>query len=569
MEFTESTSGLTLFTEQVTDSSFTWEEKFIPLLFLYNLIKGKNIAMKKSLILVLVLVLPFCIEARNLWAFLTYSTFNSPQGAYVETYLSVAGNSVKYISTPTGKFQATVNVLMTFKLAGEIKSFKKYELKSPEIADTLNQNYEFLDEQRFQLPNGTYDFDLQISDKNKVVKPTPYTQFVVIDFPPDQPSVSGIQFVKSYSKSETEKTITKSGFDIVPYVYNFYPATESKVIFYAEIYNTNKLITEGDKYVMSYYIESFETRIKFFEYTRMKKNTVRPVDVVLAELNIENLATGNYNLVVEARNKKNEIVASRKAFFQRSNPGAKLSFANMTLENISNTFAEKITNFDTLKEYISCTFPISSGIERAYIKEIYKADRKDDGGNQQNASCNGCHISYKTSTGSMDKALTAGGDKPTKSLRELQQYFYGFWLKRDPNNPEKAWLAYKEQVNIANANFRTKVKKGYQTDRGRVYLEYGPPNARSERPNEPTSYPYEIWQYYTLGNNQRNRKFVFYAPEIVTNDYFLLHSDAIGEFYNSRWQVDLQSRTYAPVDLSETQTINSWGEMSKDYWDLP
>ncbi|MEI6900064.1 MAG: hypothetical protein WCL00_09310, partial [Bacteroidota bacterium] len=306
--------------------------------------------MKKLALIFFVFALPFTVNAKNLWAFLTYSTFNSPQGPYVETYLTVAGNSVKYVTTTSGKFQATVNILMTFKLKDEIKAFKKYELKSPEIADTLSQNYEFLDEQRFQLPNGTYDFDFQISDKNKEAKPTPYTQFVVVDFPTEQPSVSGIQFVKSYAKSETEKTITKSGFDIVPYVYNFYPATESKVIFYAEIYNTDKLMSDGDKYVLSYYIESFETRIKFFEYTRMKKNTVRPVDVLLAEFNVENLATGNYNLVVEARNQKNEIVASRKAFFQRKNPGAKLSFANMTLENITNTFAEKITSFDSLKE---------------------------------------------------------------------------------------------------------------------------------------------------------------------------------------------------------------------------
>ena len=56
---------------------------------------------------------------------------------------------------------------------------------------------------------------------------------------------------------------------------------------------------------------------------------------------------------------------------------------------------------------------------------------------------------------------------------------------------------------------------------------------------------------------------------MVTNDYFILHSDATGEIHNYSWQVDLQSRTYAPVDISDTQTINSWGDMAKDYWELP
>jgi hypothetical protein len=125
------------------------------------------------------------------------------------------------------------------------------------------------------------------------------------------------------------------------------------------------------------------------------------------------------------------------------------------------------------------------------------------------------------------------------------------------------------QVKIAEFNFKTPVKKGYQTDRGRIYLEYGPPNTRSERPSEPSTYPYEIWHYYTLSNSQRNKKFVFYSPDMVTNDYFLLHSDAIGEIHNYRWQIDLQGRTYAPFDMGDTQPINTWGDMAKDYWDLP
>jgi len=485
--------------------------------------------MKKSIFFLMIFFLPFVMEARNLWAFMTYSTFNSPDGPYIETYLTVAGNSVKYNRTISGKFQATVNILITFKQNAEIKAFKKYELNSPEIDDTTQVNYEFLDEQRFLLPNGTYDFELQISDKNKSVQPAPFSQSVVVDFPSDKPVFSGIQLVKSYTKSEAQTILTKSGYELVPYVYNFYPAGESRMIFYSELYNMDKVVPEGQNYFLSYFIETFETHMTMFEFARVKKDLVRPVGVTLAEFNITNLATGNYNLVLEARNQKNEIVTTQKIFFQRNNPDAKLTFTNLTNENPNNTFADRITKLDSLKECISSTFPISSGIERAFIKDVLK----------------------------------------TSSLQELQKYFYGFWLRKDQKNPEKAWLAYNEQVKIANFNFKTPVKKGYQTDRGRVYLEYGPPNTRSERPNEPSTYSYEIWQYYTLSNSQRNKKFVFSSPDMVTNDYFLLHSDAIGEIHNYTWQVDLQSRIYAVDYIGDTQTINSWGDMAKDYWELP
>ena len=521
--------------------------------------------MKKILFLALIFSLPFCLEAKNLWAFLTYGTFNSPEGSFVETYLSIAGNSVKYLKKENGKFQATVNILMTFKQNGEIKKFGKYELNSPEIDDTLNINYEFIDVQRFQLNNGTYDFDVQLTDKNKPIKATPYTQQVIVDFPIEKPSFSGIQLVKSYSKSESAKSITKSGYDLIPYVYNYYPGIETRIIFYCELYNMEKIIPQGEKYVLSYYIESFETHIKFNEFARMKRNVVHPIDVLLSEFKIDSLSTGNYNLVVEARNQKNEIIVSQKVFFQRNNPNAILNFKSLINQNSTNTFAEKITNQDSLIEFISCTFPISSGIERAFINNLVKSNKSEKKIQKRNAGCNGCHSFLSN----MESAFTDDNLSPKISLSELQQYFYNFWLRRDATNPEKAWLTYKEQVKIANFNFHTPVKKGYQTDRGRVYLEYGAPNVRSERPSEPTSYPYEIWQYYTLGNNQRNKKFVFYSPDMVTNDYFLLHSDAIGEFYNARWQVELQTRTYQTNDIGETQTINSWGEMSKDYWDLP
>ena len=485
--------------------------------------------MKKLTLLLIVFLLPFLSESKNVWAFLTYSTFNSPEGPYIETYLTVAGNSVKYIRKDNGKFQATVNVLMTFRQNNEIKAFKKYELNSPEINDTTKNTYEFVDEQRFLVANGTYDFELQLYDKNNAGKANPFVQSVVVEFPEGKPSFSGIQLLASYKKSETPTTITKSGFELVPYVYNFYPPKESRIMFYCELYNTDKVMVPGQKFILSYFIESYENKMKLNDFARVKTEAARPVNVLLAEFGIENLPSGNYNLVVEARDQKNEVITLSQFFFQRSNPNAQLSYAEMLSTPGTNTFAEKITNIDTLKEYISSTFPISAGLEHAFIKNAMKSS----------------------------------------DLKNLQDYFFGFWQRRDQVNPERAWLAYKEQVHKAQYNFGTRIKKGYQSDRGRVFLEYGPPNVISQQYNEPSSYPYEIWQYYTLKENQRNKKFVFYAPDMVTSDFFLIHSDAIGEISNPAWRIELTGRTYSPKDLQDTQTINTWGGLSSDFWDLP
>ncbi len=489
--------------------------------------------MKKIFRLAFVLVITCTvsgIQAGNLWAFLSYAAFNSPEGPYVETYLSVAANSVKFVKKDNGKFQATVNILMTFKQEKEIKAFKKYELNSTEISDTLATDFQFVDQQRFAIPNGTYEFEIQLADKNKTISAKPYTQTISVDFPAGKPSFSSIELVKSYAKTSMPTTLTKSGYDLVPYTFTFFPENETKMIFYSELYNMGKLTGMDQKFLISYFFESFESNVRLTSYSKVKKEIAKEVNVLLTEIDLTVLPSGNYNLVLEARNQQNELVASKKMFFQRINPNAQISMADLGSTEIGNTFAERITNADTLREYVNSTYPIATGLEKAYIREsLKKAD-----------------------------------------LKTMQQFLYTFWVNRDGKNPELAWNFYKGQVFKVQVNFGTPVKKGYQTDRGRVYLQYGPPNTRSDNQNvEPSNYPYEIWQYYTLTNNQRNRKFVFYSPDMVTSDFTLLHSDATGEINNPRWQIDLRNRIYSTIDIQDTQVINSWGDMQSSYWELP
>lgn len=487
----------------------------------------KNIS--RILITLLLLSATTQTDARNLWAFLSYATFNSPDGPYIETYLAIDASTVTFVKNENGKFQATVNVLMTFKNGEDIKAFKKYELSSNEIADTTQVNFHFLDQQRIAIGNGIYDFEIQLADKFKNIPATPHTQQVTIDFPDDKPSFSGIETIKSYTKSETPSVLSKSGFDLVPFTYTFYPANENTLTFYCELYNMTKVQQADQKFILSYFLESFESNIRLGDYARVRKEQAKEVNVLLSEIDISNLASGNYNLVVEARDQKNNLLASKKHFFQRVNPNATVTMNNLQATETTNTFVENLAAADTIRELINCTYPIATGLEKAFIRTHLK----------------------------------------TADLKRMQQFLLTFWLQRNPREPRKAFEEYMQQVAIAQANFSTRIKKGYQTDRGRVFLEYGPPNTRSTQYNEPSNYPYEIWQYYTMKNNQRNRKFVFYSPDMVTNDFELLHSDAVGEIINPRWKVDLRNRIYTTLDIQDTQVINSWGDMQSDYWELP
>ena len=195
---------------------------------------------------------------------------------------------------------------------------------------------------------------------------------------------------------------------------------------------------------------------------------------------------------------------------------------------VAKTFAAYITNIDTLKEYVKCLRPIATEAEKNFIDRCKKMD----------------------------------------DIKLLQQFFFSFWHNRNQLEPEADWIRYYEQVIKVNANFSTKISKGYNTDRGRVYLMYGEPNTITRNTHEPASYPYEIWHYYTI-KNQSNRRFIFCNTDLVSNNYELIHSDASGEIYDINWKMKLVKRNFTTRSLDEQDPDFGWGSRVKEFYDAP
>jgi GWxTD domain-containing protein len=302
-----------------------------------------------------------------------------------------------------------------------------------------------------------------------------------------------------------------------------------KLSFYAEIYQAEKIFGVNSKYLLSYFIRGFENERTVPEFAKVRKETAKPVSIILHEFDIRTLPSGNYVLVIEVRNQTNELVAGSSLFFQRSNPELQLSAADLAALNIQHTFVEQLTNKDSLAEYIRSLMPISSEIEKAFAKNQLRST----------------------------------------DLITMQQYFLNFWLKRDPTVQEL---------------YRTPIKKGYETDRGRTHLRYGPPNTIADQSFQASdsgmhidndgsdgsegTVPYQIWHYYELTNNQRNIKFVFSNPDLATNDYIMIHSNAEGEVNNPNWQSELQRHT-GVRDIDEIAPSGKYKNKSGDLYNNP
>jgi GWxTD domain-containing protein len=270
------------------------------------------------------------------------------------------------------------------------------------------------------------------------------------------------------------------------------------------------------------------------EYVRIKRESSKPVTVLLTEFDITQLPSGNYNLVVSLRDKENKIVIQNATFFQRSNPGANSPALDLASVNLTNTFADRISDADTLREYIRSMLPVSTEIESIFINAQVE----------------------------------------TASVEVLKQFFLNFWQTRNEQNPEKAWEDYKFEVRKVNMAYSTQVKKGYNTDMGRVYLQYGPPNTITDVPFDAggmlseASVPYQIWHYYSLNSNrERNRKFVFIASELRVKDYTLAHSDATGEIQNYNWQNQLVRQL--GVGESDRDKLKNDRSRSATYYNNP
>lgn len=482
--------------------------------------------MKKAfLFILLTFVFSISFYATNLKAYFTYCTFNSPEnGPYIETYLSVVGNSTVYKLNEANNYQSTIEVTLIFKQGDDVKKFKKYNLLSPEIKDSLAIKDNFIDQQRISLPNGDYEFDISIRDVNSANQPFKSTQILTVNYPNDKINISDIELVESLKKTTTKSIITKSGYDIVPYTSDFYPESFDKIAFYTEIYNVNKILGNNENYLINYFIESTETHKVVGNFKNFIREVAQPVNVLLKVFPIEELPSGNYNLVIEIRNKTNEVLATKKIFFQRSNPKAT---PILLTDNYINTFVDNM-KVDELTEYIKSIEPISTNIEINFSNNQLKGK---------------------------DETL-------------MKQYFYNFWTTRNQADPETEWKKYLELVNTTNKLFSTGIKKGYTTDRGRTYLKYGKPNTRSEFKSEPNAYPYEIWHYYKIAGFS-NKKFVFYSPDVVTNDYPLLHSDMPGHINNPQWKVQLHKRTNQPIDMEEQNNGGHYGNRANDYFNNP
>lgn len=434
-------------------------------------------------------------QAQNINVQFDIGKFQSQNKSFLETYISIDGSSIDYSLNENNNFQGSLNITIQFHSSDSLVSIDKYTLNSPEVMDTSNVNIVIIDQQRYFLDDGNYQLKLQIVDNNNPNNELSHQQELIVK---TENNFSDIQFIESYSSSKETTILTKSGYDLVPFISNFYNSNNKKITFYLEYYNDSE-----ESFLLQTKVISQTTNKVINNLALNKKNTGKKTPI-LGSFSLEDLPTGTYFLETSAINKDNKIIHSKKKVFYKMNKDV-----IDTVDEIENTFVSRITNKDSLKLFINYLYPIQSTTESIF------ADNQIDYDN----------------------------------LEMLQKYFYSFWKKRNPFDMEYEWINYKNKVKAVNKKFGNGLQKGYLSDRGRVYLSYGQPNSISEEilPNQ--FQPFEVWHYYTI-NDERNVKFIF-SNKNMPNEYRLVYSNKSGEVSDTDWLNRFEENYYDGLDSGE------------------
>ena len=431
-------------------------------------------------------------------AIFNYKQFMAPsKEIYIESYLSFVSSSLKYKNAENPVLQARLLVTQYIKQNGKILDFKKYKVLGPELKDSVA--VDFKDQQRFVLVPGYYQVEIEVLDLNDSSEtPTLTSRTINIEGYDKKINLSDIELIDYFNKTDkkNKNEFSKSGFDIYPMISNYLPTEVEKLAYYFEVY-TNELVKP--KVLVKQYVETYYGNKILPNYIKRSVKNLNQITPIMGMFNINKLPTGNYNLVVEVRDSTNKVIAMDKVFIQRVN-------TNIQIQEASEIISEEQQN-----SYLVFEDSIDYFLESMSI------------------------------IGNSFEFNVLNGDKTKLTYEMKQNYFASFWQSRYGVDAIAQWNKYRSLVYYAEQNYGTKIRRGYETDMGRVYIKYGKPNDIEERLNEQATYPYVIWHYYKA-NNQSNVMFVFYNSTAVNQDFELIHSTMQGEITNSDWKTYVNKR---------------------------
>ena len=410
---------------------------------------------------------------------------------YIEFYYSFDQIGLTFIDTDSSDYVGGILHIEITDSASLEKIIDKQWIVNSEVSDTMQLNRNLIGILGFILEEGTYKANITGSDANDSTNFRTISEFLFVrPFIKSSIAISDIQLASNIipGSENTTSIFYKNTFEVTPLPAAFCGENQPILFYYTEIYNVNSSQFKDDLRIDEMVFNS-KGQLISSKTKRINKSVDSRVEV--GKQNVYKFPTDTYTLVINVIDSlANYGVLSSKKFF------------------VYNPSVEPIDTFQvTVSPVLSTTFGAMSEeeLDDLFAKSVYIA-----------------------SEGEKDKY------EALATVEAKREFTYTFWKARDENpsdDKNQYFQDYLKRISEANERYTAAKKDGWKTDRGRVYLIYGPPSELERYPNQNETKPYEIWKYESLEGGV-----VFVFGDVTGfNDYQLLHSTKRGEMRDDYW----------------------------------
>ncbi len=431
-----------------------------------------------------------------------YATFRYDSlQTFAEFYYSFNSSSLRFAkiarkdSTGSFMFSDTLFFAISLKQANGDSTAINQDWKVPVTVPDTTPGYvrkSLVGKLDFALPPGNYKLYAKTEDVNNPSNIDSLRgDFPVPAYGGDKFESSEIELCSTIDQSQTPGIFYKNTYNVVPNPSALYGLGMPIIYYYLEIYNIP--LASGDTSITAgYEIRDSYGQVKKSYYLTRKKFGTSSVEV--GTVNGSNLRTGAYTITYQVVDSGANVQtsSSKKFFVYNPNLGTPaVPDSNFSSGAILSSVYSSMGEAQLDKEFAETRY-ISTPMERDQYEQL-------------------------------------NGTGPKR------QFMYEFWNKRNSDATEKVndtRSQYLERVSYADDNFRSGMKEGWQTDRGRVYIMYGSPDEIDRHPNETDSKPYEIWYYNAL---EGGVSFDF-VDRTGFGEYTLVNSTKRNEIQDQNWQ---------------------------------
>lgn len=360
-----------------------------------------------------------------------------------------------------------------------------------------------LGSQLVALAPGEYDADLYYQDvADRSRRDSTSFKLTVPSFAGRNLQLSDVIVVNEASQSaDHSNPFFRNGYMVLPNVSSVVVPPFLVLNTYLEVYNANQIPTS--EYHITYRLAD-SSRTVFYETQVTRPRAAGKTSVELNSFPLDSLPSGQYYVIVKAYNG-----------FTRSATDSAMVYRSFIVRN---------PEFDQyLAARLAASAPTAASYQAdAVIDPIYAGMKEEELANEYGK------VRYIASE--LERKVW----EDLTGAEARGRFLTHFWMVRDPSpgtveNEERT--AYFKRVEEAkNLYAAPMAPNGWDSDRGRILLQYGKPDGVERYFQEFNKKPYEVWVY-----TQRGYQFVF-IDRTQTGTFSLTHATAPGEIRNENWE---------------------------------